>query len=182
MNKHERRKKRDFGIALLAVLASMGLLACGPVAQPEPNSNAFTGNSAQQEPTPTPMPTICIQKEERDGSITDICITPSPPSTPSKYGGDLEEQMDDAGPIHVTVHMNHAIPNSSNAVVEFLEKNGVDLDADAGTKAFFRLWLSTTLIRQLIEMDEVERIEPVGRPSTGELKPVCIFDDQGGCK
>lgn len=27
----------------------------------------------------------------------------------------------------------------------------------------------------------MERIEPVGRPSTGELKPECVFDDQGRC-
>ena len=61
----------------LLIAAAAALLACGPVAQQSDDGDAPTE-------TPTPVPTVCIQGIERDGTPFEHCITPMPPKTP-KY-------------------------------------------------------------------------------------------------
>ena len=77
--------------------AAMLLLACGPADESVQREIGNLPPAHDAEPTntpePTPVPTVCIQFEKPDGSVGDICITPSPPSTPTKYGQNLKEKL-----------------------------------------------------------------------------------------
>lgn len=198
--------RRIITLVVLTLMALMGagMLACGPADESVQREIGNLPPVQDAEPTntpePTPVPTVCIQFEKPDGSVGDICITPSPPSTPTKYGQNLKEKLleaeqqsggagrttrsSDEEPwrIYVTVHMNHDITNSPAVVANFLKENDIDPGPDAESKAFFKLYLTASLIRKLLEMDEVEGVTPVGRPFTGERLPECVLNDQGRCQ
>ena len=82
-------------LALLIAAATI-MLACGPAAQPIPD----TGDAlpaAEPTATPTPVPTVCLQGTDWDGTKFEHCITPMPPETP-KYPnlrGDLRKQVEE---------------------------------------------------------------------------------------
>ena len=94
-------------LALLIAAATI-MLACGPVAQPIPDAGDTlaaapqaegSGEEPAAEPTdtPTPVPTVCLQGTDWDGTKFEHCITPMPPETP-KYpniSGDLREQVEE---------------------------------------------------------------------------------------
>lgn len=81
-------------LALLIAAATI-MLACNRVAQPAPDD----GNdlTAESPATPTPVPTVCLQGTDRDGTKFEHCITPIPPKTP-KYpnlSGNLQDRIEE---------------------------------------------------------------------------------------
>ena len=80
-------------LALLIAAATL-MLACGPAAQ-----QLAGGEEAAAQPTatPTPVPTVCLQGTDWDGTKFEHCITPMPPKTP-KYpnlSGDLHHLVEE---------------------------------------------------------------------------------------
>ena len=81
-------------LALLIAAATI-MLACGPDIPPVPDD----GNdlTAESPATPTPVPTVCLQGTDRDGTKFEHCITPIPPKTP-KYpnlSGNLQDRIEE---------------------------------------------------------------------------------------
>ena len=80
----------------LLIAAATIMLACGPVAQPIPEGGDARP-AAESPATPTPVPTVCLQGTDRDGTKFEHCITPIPPETP-KYpniSGSLRGQVEE---------------------------------------------------------------------------------------
>ena len=81
---------------VLLIAAATIMLACNRVAQPAPDE----GNdlpAAESPATPTPVPTVCLQGTDRDGTKFEHCITPIPPKTP-KYpnlSGNLQDRVEE---------------------------------------------------------------------------------------
>ena len=213
-------KKLIPGFVAIIILS---LIACGPVAPVDNAPEDISSNtrflapptaapSGLPQAEPSPQPTVCVTLEEKDGTVRDICITPSPPLPISKLQMGIEEKLEEAEretggvvggssePIlfYVTVKFEPNLPECeasatdeeyiscidgfTDPVIDYLKKSEIELRPDPRNKAFLEIWAPSNVIRELAEMGPVSSITPIGKAYTGEELPPCVFDDQGRCK
>ena len=109
-------------LALLIAAATI-MLACGPAAQPIPDAGdalpaapqaAGGGEEPAAEPTdtPTPVPTVCLQGTDWDGTKFEHCITPIPPETP-KYPNLSYELLEQVGKFEEAQEAQDAVSGAS---------------------------------------------------------------------
>ena len=83
-------------LALLIAAATI-MLACNQSIPPVPAGEGDLRPAAESPATPTPVPTVCLQGTDRDGTKFEHCITPIPPKTP-KYpnlSGNLQDRVEE---------------------------------------------------------------------------------------